>query len=224
MVYFVSPAWREILIKAREEYDDEVIHYFLSYHDESSWNYFRKVFYYLPPKDGTNKKGLRDTYWKYITEERVKNNPSLLKETEYLKVTFPAGDMREISLYDFVFVICFFKIIYDDDGHYYSTSDLTEKRIRDLRHNLIDIVLDEEYRDYRKIYPYCNEDMMKPLIKGCLGYPISSTDRREWSWVDNQFENAGNDVSKIQGKLWFEKFWDSKDFNIKLMNWKRLPF
>ena len=66
--------------------------------------------------------------------------------------------------------------------------------------------------------------MMKPLIKGCLGYPISSTDRREWSWVDNQFENAGNDVSKIQGKLWFEKFWDSKDFNIKLMNWKRLPF
>ena len=227
MVYFVSPTWREILIKAKEEYGDDVIHYFLSYHDEADKVYFRSIFYSLPPKDMTNKRGLNETYWEYITTKRVKNNPSLLKETEYLTVKFPAGVLRKISLYDLVFVICFFKLIYDDDGHYYFTSDLSKKRLRDLRDNLIEIIYDEfakEYEDYRPNFPFCNREMMKPLIKGCLGYPISYEVRSEWTWVDNQFENAGIDVSKIQGKLWFERFWDPKGFNIKLMNWKRLPF
>lgn len=231
MAYFVSPTWRYILVKAREEYGDKVIHYCLSYNsefvDSYDWDYFKSIFYYLPPKDRTNKKGLGDTYWKYIKSEKVINNPTLLKKTEDLTVEFPDKVKREISLYDFVFVICFFKLIYDDKGHFSFGSTKSELEVKYLQNELIDLIDDEfskEEVSYFHNFPYCNKEMMKPLIKGCLGYSIGSDDVSHWTWVDNQFDNAGIDVSKIQGKLWFERFWDSKDFKIKLMNWKRLPF
>ena len=236
MVYFVSPTWREILIKAREEYGDEVIHYCLSYHEELGedydWDYFKKIFYYLPPKDRTNKKGLTDAYWKYIKSEKVINNPTLLKQTKDLTVKFPDKVKRGIFPYDYVFVICFFKLIYDDNGHFSFRSEKTKFDVNRLKNELIDLVQDEfakEDMNYYHNFPYCNLEMMKPIVKGCLGYPISSREREDWTWVDNQFENAGIgfktiDVSKIQGELWFEEFWESNDFKIKLMNWKRFPF
>ena len=221
MTYFVSPTWRKILIKAREEYGDKVIYYLLSYHKNVGWDYFRSIFYSLPPKDRTNKKGLTNTYWKLI--EKL----PLLKEAEYLTVKFSNSVEREISLYDFVFVICFFKLIYDDNGYFSFRSVNSEFDINKLKDNLIDLVDDEfakEDMNYRHNFPFCNRDMMKPLIRGCLGYSISEYTVDDWAWVDNQFEDAGIDVSDIQGKLWFEEFWDPKNFKIKLMNWKRLPF
>ena len=230
MVYFVSPTWREILIKAREEYGDKVIHYCLSYNsefvDSYDWDYFKTVFQYLPPRGGSKDYKV-DSYWKYIKSEKVINNPTLLKKTEDLTVEFPDKVKREISPYDFVFVICFFKLIYDDDGHFSLGSTKSKLEVEGLKNELIDIIEDEfakEDMNYYHNFPYCNKEMMKPLIKGCLGYSIGSDDRSHWTWVENQFENAGIDVSEIQGKLWFGRFWESKDFKIKLMNWKRLPF
>jgi hypothetical protein len=224
--YIVSPTWREILINARGEFGDKVIYYFLNYHTNLGGAYFKSVFDYISKKDEKT-----DEYWRYITKKEVQNNPLLLKKAEYLTIKFPNQVEREISLYDFVFVICFFKFIYDDEnfdeGHYYFETFLSEKELKDLRDNLIDLVDDEfakDDMDYRHTFPFCNIEMMKFLMKGCLGYVISGRIRSEWSWVDNQFEDAGLDVSGMQGKLWFEEFWDPKDFKIKMMNWKRLPF
>jgi hypothetical protein len=230
MAYFVSPTWRYILVKAREEYGDKVIHYLLSYNTELSkqydWDYFKTIFQYLPPRGGSKDYRV-NSYWEYINSKKVINNPTLLKQTEDLIVEFPNKLKREISLYDFVFVICFFKLIYDDKGHFSFGSTKSELEVKNLKDDLIDLVEDEfakEDINYIHNSPYCNIDMMKPLIKGCLGYSIGSDDRDHWTWVDNQFDNAGINVSELQGKLWFERFWDSKDFRIKLMNWKRLPF
>jgi hypothetical protein len=227
MAYYVNPTWRDIIAEAREDLGDKVIHYILSYHTEVTWGYFRDVC------DRTNKRGVNktkfneDAYWKYIGIQEVINNPTLLKETENLVINFSGGVEREISLYDFVFVISFFKFIYDDDDYFSFNSTNSKFEINELRSNLNDLIYDGFAREdivYRHNFPYCNKEMMSSLLNGCYGYMVGSYERNNWTWANYQWKGLNSENGLIQSRLWFEEYWESKGFKIKLMNWNRLPF